>query len=515
MVRAWTREEVARHSSAADNHVIIDNNVYDLTKFASIHPGGERFLHELAGKDVTKDFYQLHRKEVLDKLGDKLLVGTLNCADPKDDVEPLLSRVPFAEAMWNREAHASPYYTDSHRRFQQSVRAFLREIRPEADACETEGRVPSPEMFRRLGDFGLLACRIGPLAMKLLPGIALPGGVRPDEFDYFHEQIAHEEMGALGTPAYHDGLGGGMVIGLPPVLVFGRPELAQRVGREVLSGRKQIALAISEPFAGSDVAGIRTSATRSADGKYYVVNGVKKWITNGVFAHYFVTAVRTGGDGMRGMSLLLIERGEGLSTEQIKVMYGSAAGTALVTFDNVRVPVDNILGKGEGDGFRCVMFNFNHERWLINAGVIRGTRAMLEECFKWAHQRETFGDKLTDKPVIRAKLARMAAAVEAAHAWLEALTFQMTRMTYEEQVANLAGPIALHKLLTTRTATMVADEAAQIFGGRALTQTGMGRFCERFWRSVKFGAILGGSEEIMADLGIKQALKQFPAHSRL
>jgi alkylation response protein AidB-like acyl-CoA dehydrogenase len=109
----------------------------------------------------------------------------------------------------------------------------------------------------------------------------------------------------------------------------------------------------------------------------------------------------------------------------------------------------------------------------------------------------------------------MAAAVDSAHAWLEALTFQMTRMTYEEQVQQLAGPIALHKLLTTRTATMVADEAAQIFGGRALTQTGMGRYCERFWRTVKFGAILGGSEEIMADLGIKQALRSFPANSRL
>jgi alkylation response protein AidB-like acyl-CoA dehydrogenase len=511
MSRCFTMDEVGRLKL-----LVIDNNVYDVSRFAAAHPGGERLLMEHAGTDATKIFYQLHRKEVLANVGARLVVGTLDGGEPAVLDEPLLSRVPFAEAMWNRDDHSSPYYSESHRAFQKAVRSFLREIHAEADQSENEGRVPTPEMFRKLGDFGLLACRIGPLCMPSLGGlgIRLPGGVKPEEFDYFHEMIAHEEMGVLGTPAFADGLGGGMVIGLPPVIVFGRPELARRVGADVLSGRRQIALAISEPFAGSDVAAIRTTASKSADGKHYLVNGLKKWITNGTFSHYFVTAVRTGGEGMRGISLLLVERGEGLSTEPIKVMYGSCAGTALVTFDNVQVPIENLLGEEDG-GFRCIMFNFNHERWLINAGVLRGTRRMVEECFKWAHQRETFGDKLSDKPVIRAKLARMAAAVDAAHAWLEALTFQMTRMSYEQQVQQLAGPIALHKLLTTRTATMVADESAQIFGGRALTQTGMGRYCERFWRGVKFGAILGGSEEIMADLGIKQALRGYPQHARL
>ncbi|KAJ1634464.1 acyl-CoA dehydrogenase/oxidase [Pavlovales sp. CCMP2436] len=511
------RSEVARHNSARDALLIIDDKVYDVTKFAAMHPGGDRFLLELAGHDATRMFYSLHRKEVLEKFGEQLLVGTLAGSEPQADPDsnPLLSRVPFAENLWQREAHSSPYYTDSHRRFQQAVRGFMREIQSEADQSETEGRVPTADMFRKLGDFGLLACRIGPLCMAGLPkGTRLPGAVLPSEFDYFHEQIAHEEMGVIGTPSFTDGLGGGMVIGLPPVLQFGRPKLAQRVAAEVLSGRRQIALAISEPFAGSDVAAIKTTATKSTDGRHYVVNGLKKWITNGTFAHYFVTAVRTGGEGMRGISLLLIERGEGVTTEQIKVMYGSSAGTALVTLDGVKVPVENLLGEENG-GFRCIMYNFNHERWLICCGVLRGTRAMLEECFKWAHQRETFGDKLTDKPVIRAKLARMAAGVDAAHAWLECITFQMTKMTYAEQAAYLAGPTALHKLLTTRTATMVADEACQIFGGRALTQTGMGRFCERFWRTVKFGAILGGSEEIMADLGIRQALRNYPPQARL
>lgn len=555
--RRLTRADVARRSSPAEAWVIVDDRVYDVTKFADLHPGGARLLHEYAGKDATAVFFQLHRREVLDKFGAQMLVGTLDGASPELPPPPLVSSVPFAENAWLRDAHSSPYYTESHRRFHTAVRELLRSIQPEADRAETAGAAPTPEMFRRLGTAGYLACRIGPAVMPLMPHISLPGGVAPAEFDYFHEMIAHEEMGMLGCPAYADGLGGGMVIGLPPVLVFGEPSLAQRVASDVLSGSRQIALAISEPFAGSDVANIKATAVRSADGSHFVVNGVKKWITNGTFAHYFATAVRTGGEGIGGISLLLIERSEGLSTDQIKVMYGSAAGTALVTLDNVRVPASNLLGEENG-GFRCIMFNFNHERCacgrertrpalrapgrrllrvrsapraetlyrarnlatpraagLINAGVLRGTRAVLEECFKWAHQRETFGSKLTDKPVIREKLARMAMQVDAAHAWLESITFQMTRMSYEEQARQLAGPIALHKLLVTRTATLVADEAMQIFGGRSLTQTGMGRYVERFWRTVKFGAILGGSEEIMADLGIKQALRNWPPQARL
>ena len=224
--------------------------------------------------------------------------------------------------------------------------------------------------------------------------------------------------------------------------------------------------------------------------------------------------MRTGGEGVGGISLLLIERSEGLETEHIKVTYGNCAGTAYITFDNVRVPAENLLGK-ENRGFRCIMANFNHERWLIICGVLRGARAIVEECYKWSVQREVFGERLIDKPVIRAKLAAMSAELDGAHAWLESLTFQMTNMSYAEQGEKLAGPLALLKLLATKAATHIADESCQIFGGRALTSGGMGKLVERYWRAVKFGAILGGSEEIMADLGVRQALRTWPAEAKL
>jgi alkylation response protein AidB-like acyl-CoA dehydrogenase len=312
----------------------------------------------------------------------------------------------------------------------------------------------------------------------------------------------------LGYAGYQDSLATGMVIGLPPVLIFGKPELKKRVVGEVLSGKKRICLAISEPAAGSDVAAIQCTAKKSSCGKFYIVNGVKKWITNGAHCDYFSTAVLTG-KGHAGVSMLLIERGEGLETKSIKTSYSASAGTAYVIFENVKVPVENLLGK-EGQGFPVIMYNFNHERWFIVAGMVAASRKIVEECFKWANQRKVFGKSLLEQPVIRNKLAHMVSQVEATNNWLENITYQMTKMNYKEASIKLGGPIALLKLLCTRVAHNVSDEACQIFGGRGITKTGMGRFIEGFQRTYKFAAILGGSEEIMADLGIRQAMKGFP-----
>eukprot|EP00455_Lapot_gusevi_P057456 TRINITY_DN97_c0_g1_i1.p2 TRINITY_DN97_c0_g1~~TRINITY_DN97_c0_g1_i1.p2 ORF type:complete len:217 (-),score=101.56 TRINITY_DN97_c0_g1_i1:260-910(-) len=212
---------------------------------------------------------------------------------------------------------------------------------------------------------------------------------------------------------------------------------------------------------------------------------------------------------MNGVSMLLIERSEGLRTKPIKTTYSGSAGTSYIIYENVKVPVENLLGE-ENQGFKVIMFNFNHERWLIICGVVRYTRLAVEECFKWAHQRKVFGKPLIEQAVIRNKLAQMVAQTEAVQNWLENITYQMNQMSYKEQSEKLAGIIALCKLQATRTAESVADHAAQIFGGRAITKSGMGRIVEGFGRTVKYGAILGGSEEIMADLGVRQAMKKMP-----
>ena len=137
-------------------------------------------------------------------------------------------------------------------------------------------------------------------------------------------------------------------------------------------------------------------------------------------------------------------------------------------------------------------------------------RNVIKECYLWAAQRKVFGKPLLEQAVIRNKLARMTSQLEAVQCWTEAITYQMGILSHEEQAKQLAGPIALLKFLCTRVANFVADESAQVFGGRAITRTGMGRVIEGFNRAHKFSAILGGSEEVMADLGTRQVMKQFP-----
>ena len=246
---------------------------------------------------------------------------------------------------------------------------------------------------------------------------------------------------------------------------------------------------------------------KTADGKHYIVNGEKKWITNGIFADYFTVAVRTGGEGMNGLSLLLIEKTmEGVSTRKMNCSGAWSSGTTYVTLEDVKVPVENLIGT-ENNGFKAIMYNFNHERWWTVVQANRLARLCLEESIKYAHQRVTFGKKLIEHPVIRDKIGNMARQVEATHCWLEVVTSQFDTLSKDQQRVLLGGPIALLKAQATKTLEFCARESAQIFGGLAYTRGGKGGIIERVYREVKAFAIPAGSEEIMLDLGVRQALR--------
>jgi len=249
-------------------------------------------------------------------------------------------------------------------------------------------------------------------------------------------------------------------------------------------------------------------------GKFYIVNGLKKWITEGMYADYFVTAVRTGDHTAKGLSMMLIERGPGVETRQIKTTYSTCCGTALVVFHNVKVPVENLFGK-EGDGFKMVMYNFNHERWIITQSLVGQARAALTDTFMWSKQRSIFGKLLIDQPVIRNKLADSAAALEALQTHMDAVTYDMCKTKGGAVGQRLAGPIALLKYNATRTCWRIADNCVQVMGGRGITRTGMGAKVEGFKNFCKYAAVYGGSEEIMADLAMKQALKGYPVQAKL
>ncbi|ETW83102.1 hypothetical protein HETIRDRAFT_433781 [Heterobasidion irregulare TC 32-1] len=514
-LKQFSAEDVAQHNKDGDLWVIIDAKVFDLSRFKNLHPGGAAVLldGEIAGQDATDAFYGLHRHEILERPQyARLQIGTIKGESSVMQARTpgQLSKVPFAEPTWLSEGYHSPYYKESHRRLQQAMRQLVDDvIYPDAQAREEDGKRPSLDVIHKMADLNIHAMRMGP--GKHLKGLTLVNGlIKPEEFDYFHELVVTQEFARVGARGYGDGFNSGAVIGLPPVLNFGSPELKARIVPDVLAGKKFICLAISEAFAGSDVMGLQTSATKSEDGKHWIINGTKKWITNGTFADYFTVGCKTED----GFTVILVERGEGVETKAIKTSYSSTAGTAYITFDNAKAPVENTLGP-EGGGIFVILSNFNHERWVMCCSSARSQRAIVEECLKWVNQRKAFGKPLSSQAVIRSKLAAMIARVESVQSWLENITHQMNNMSYKEQSQKLAGQIGLLKMYATQSAQETARDAVQIFGGRGITRTGMGRFIEHYHRTVPFDAVLGGAEDVLGDLGVRQAMRNMPKNARL
>jgi alkylation response protein AidB-like acyl-CoA dehydrogenase len=370
-----------------------------------------------------------------------------------------------------------------------------------------EAKTVPAEIYKEMGTRGYLAGLMGSHNFPTEYTDNRVASVAPEKWDLFHELIITDELSRVGSGGFVWNVIGGFGIGCPPVLRYGSEALKQRILPGILNGDKRICLAITEPDAGSDVANLGCEAKLSEDGKHYIVNGEKKWITNGVWADYFTVAVRTGKPGMNGISVLLIERDfGGVSTRRMDCQGVWSSGTTYITFEDVKVPVENLLGK-ENQGFKVIMTNFNHERIGIIIQCIRFSRVCYEESMKFAHKRRTFGQKLINHPVIRMKLAQMARQIEASYAWLENMMFQCQRMSEQEAMYKLGGAIAGLKAQSTVTFEYCAREASQIFGGLSYSRGGQGGKVERLYRDVRAYAIPGGSEEIMLDLSIRQALK--------
>jgi len=283
-------------------------------------------------------------------------------------------------------------------------------------------------------------------------------------------------------------------IGLPPVLNWGSDAMKEDIAPAVLRGESWISLGITEPGGGSDVANLSTVAVRDDD--YYIVNGSKTYITGGMRADYVSTAVRTGGAGAGGVSMLLIPTdAEGFSRTALDRKQGWwASDTATMYFDNVRVPVSNLIGE-ENQGFKVIMTNFNSERMGMAIQMEAFGRVCLEEAVAWAVERETFGKRLADHQVIRHKIATMKQKLNATQAYI-----RVCNESIEAGVPN-PGDIALLKVQASEVMEYCAREALQILGGIGFMR---GSRAERIYREVRVNAIGGGSEEIMRDLAARQ-----------
>ena len=375
----------------------------------------------------------------------------------------------------------SPYYNETHEAVAQSVRRFVeREIAPNIDRWEVEGELPR--------SLHVAAAQAGILGL----GYPEEFGGHSDGFDLFHGLTQTEELCRVGA----GGLGASLMthgIGLPPVLALGSDELKRRIAPGVLAGEILIALGITEPSGGSDVANLKTGAV--AQGDHYIVNGSKTFITTGMRADYLTTAVRTGGTGAGGVSLLLIPMDTaGVSRTRLDKMGWRCSDTATIHFDEVVVPKENLIGT-ENAGFIGIMRNFNRERLGMAMGCCGFARVCLDEAVAWAQQRETFGKALVKHQSIRIKLADMARQIAATQAWVDLCAWQV------QNSCDQPADFALLKVQATQMLERVARDAAQVLGGASYIT---GSKVERIYREVRVNAIGGGSEEIMLDLAGRQ-----------
>ena len=375
----------------------------------------------------------------------------------------------------------SPYYSETHEAVAQSVRRFVeREIAPNIDRWEVEGELPR-SLHVAAAEAGIL-------------GLGYPEefGGHSIGFDIFHGLTQTEELCRVGA----GGLSASLMthgIGLPPILAMGSAEMKQRIAPGVLAGKTLIALGITEPSGGSDVANLKTKAVDQGD--HYVVSGSKTFITTGMRADYLTTAVRTGGDGAGGVSLLLVPmNAEGVSRTRLDKMGWRCSDTATIHFDDVVVPKENLIGS-ENAGFMGIMLNFNRERLGMAMSCCGFARVCLDEAVLWAQQRETFGRALVKHQSIRIKLADMARQIAATQAWVDLCAWQV------QNSCGQPADFALLKVQATQMLEKVARDAAQVLGGASYLT---GSKVERIYREVRVNAIGGGSEEIMLDLAGRQ-----------
>jgi acyl-CoA dehydrogenase len=279
-------------------------------------------------------------------------------------------------------------------------------------------------------------------------------------------------------------------IALPPIARLGSEEQKRRFVAPVLAGDRIAALGITEPAAGSDVAGLRTRAER--DGDHYVVNGGKTFITSGCRADFVTTAVRTGGEGHGGISLLVIERDTPgfCVSKKLRKTGWCASDTAELAFDDCRVPVANRIGE-ENAGFRAIMVNFVAERLMLAAQCVAIAELAYRESVSYAKARNAFGKPLSGFQVTRHKLADMATSIAAARA----LTGECIRRHLAGE--DCVAPAAMAKNAATDMCSQVCDQAVQIHGGAGYMRETV---VERLYRDARLYPIGGGTREIMNEI---------------
>lgn len=370
-----------------------------------------------------------------------------------------------------------PLFTDEHDALRASIRQFVeKELAPHADEWE-ETTFPD-SVFTRMGELGYL-------------GLHYPEEYGGQGGDYATQIVLAEEMARTHSGGLAMGVAVHTDMANPVIKLLGTHEQKQQYLVPALKGEKIACLGITEPGAGSDVAGIQTTAVR--DGDEWVVNGSKLYITNGHRADYIVLVTKTDPDaGYGGFSLLLVDMDSpGVVREKRLEKLGMhASDTALLAFQDVRVPAENLLGE-EGKGFYHIMWELQGERLIAAAGAVAAAELLVERTMEFARERQAFGRSIGKFQGIRWKFAEMATKIEAGRQMTYNTAWRVQQGDYPVREISMA------KLYTSRMACEVADECLQIHGGAGyMKEYGI----ERAWRDLRLNRIGAGTDETLLEV---------------
>ncbi len=375
------------------------------------------------------------------------------------------------------------FFTEEHEDLRESMKAWvLKELYPHRNEWE-ETLWPS-EVMKRAGDLGFL-------------GLCFPEEYGGQGGDYFYSLVRAECMSYSGSGGTNMGFAVQSDMVLPPIHLLGTEDQKKRYLEPGIKGTKIGSLGITEPGAGSDVAGIRTTAIR--DGDEYVINGSKTFITNGPRADFIVLVTKTDPSARHeGMTLFIVDLRDdegnhvpGFSiSARLEKMGMHASDTGELSFEDVRVPAENMLGE-EGKGFYHISWELQSERMVAAAGCVAGAERMFEKTLEYAKEREAFGRPIGRFQAIRHKFAEMATKIEAAKQFNYATAWRFANGEYPVR------EISEVKLFTSRVACEVADECVQIFGGYGYMKE---YEIERAYRDVRLNRIGAGTDEIMLEV---------------
>jgi acyl-CoA dehydrogenase len=376
-------------------------------------------------------------------------------------------------------------FTEQHAMFRQAVRAFVqKEVEPHVETWEADGAIPR-SIWAKMGALGFL-------------GVEYDDKYGGAGADFLTTAVLCEELARSRSASLAMAVGVHTDMASPHLYWTGSEALKEKYLPAICRGEALCAIAVTEPGGGSDVAAIRTRARR--DGDHYVLDGSKMFITNGVMADlYFVAARIPSGDAERrhrGISMFLVERDTpGFAVSRTLDKMGMrASDTAELAFEGMRVPAANLLGQ-EGRGFYEVMRIFQRERLVAGLHSVAGCDRALEDTMAYVKQRQAFGGPLSDKQVVRHRIADLATVVEAAR-WLTYAA--CVRFANGEEVVR---EISMVKLFTAEMAQRVAYECVQLHGGYGYMREYP---IERFFRDMRLMTIGGGTSEIMKDIIAKQ-----------